>query len=440
MARQGGILGETVKHRLLGVAFVVILALFAGLTYGIFTKSFTSYDDVKLESGQIGLQLPSRADVKIRGVLVGEVLKVTSNGHKADIQLGIYPNESHIIPKNVTARIVPKTLFGEKYVALQVPKDPSSRSIRAGDVISESHVAIEVEKVLSDLYPLLRTVEPAQLNYTLTALADALEGRGEKLGQNLVTLDGYLKRMNPKIPLLVDDLGKLATVSDTYAEVVPELANVLRNSVTTGQTFVEKEQKVKALFDDVAGFSRTSKDFLETNGDNIIRLSKQGQAQLPLFAKYAPEYPCLLNGVVGSIPREAQAFRDFTLHINLEVLPKQPRGYNPSDTPAYAERGEHRAPLGQCEKAIHGVYGQRNLPPDSLVPPIKDGVNYGQPLGKKRAATGFDLTSGYAGSASEKSVVSSVASPAMGVPGDQVPDVATLLFAPLARGTQVSVK
>ena len=68
-------------------------------------------------------------------------------------------------------------------------------------------------------------------------------------------LDGYLKRMNPKIPLLVDDLGKLATVSDTYASVVPELANVLRNSVTTGNTFVEKEAKVQALFDDVAGFS-----------------------------------------------------------------------------------------------------------------------------------------------------------------------------------------
>ncbi len=147
---------------------------------------------------------------------------------------------------------------------------------------------------------------------------------------------------------------------------------------------MEKEQKVQALFDDVAGFSRTSKDFLETNGDNIIRLSKQGQAQLPLFAKYAPEYPCLLKGIVGAIPREAQAFRDYTLHINLEVLPKQPRGYNTSDAPANDEHGEHAAPLGQCEKAIHGVYGQKNLPPDSLVPPIKDGVNYAAPLGKKR--------------------------------------------------------
>jgi phospholipid/cholesterol/gamma-HCH transport system substrate-binding protein len=167
-------------------------------------------------------------------------------------------------------------------------------------------------------------------------------------------------------------------------------------------------------------------------------LSKQGQAQLPLFAKYAPEYPCLVKGIVGAIPLQSEAFRDYTLHINLEPLPRQPRGYNPGDVPSYAERGEHAVPLGQCEDAIHGRWNQKNLPPDSLVPSVKDGVNY--PLGKKRAATGFDMTSGYAGSAAERSVVQSVAAPALGMPASDVPDVAALLFAPLARGAKVSVR
>ena len=54
--------------------------------------------------------------------------------------------------------------------------------------------------MLSDLYPLLRTVQPADLNMTLNALATALEGRGEQLGENLETLDSYLKRLNPQIP------------------------------------------------------------------------------------------------------------------------------------------------------------------------------------------------------------------------------------------------
>ena len=69
-------------------------------------------------------------------------------------------------------------------------------------------------------------------------------------------------------------------------------------------------------------------------------------------------------------------------------------------------------------------------------------MNY--PLGKDRPAPGlgnsFDMTSGFAGTASERDLVASIAGPAMGVPAPQVPDVATLLFAPLARGTEVSVR
>jgi phospholipid/cholesterol/gamma-HCH transport system substrate-binding protein len=187
----------------------------------------------------------------------------------------------------------------------------------------------------------------------------------------------------------------------------------------------------------VAGFSSTSKDFLEQNGSNIIRLSQQGQAQLPLFEKYAPEYPCLLDGIVGAIPLEAEAFRGYTLHINLEPLPRQPRGYTPSDQPAYAERGENRISLDQCRTAIRGGYGQHHLPPDSLVPPLKDGVS--SPLGKNRAAPGPDLSSGFAGTSSERDVVGSLAAPTLGVPARQVPDVATLLFGPLARGSRVSL-
>ncbi len=425
-----------IEHRVLGVAFLVLLLVFVWLAYAIFNKSFTDYADVTLRSAKAGLQLPDRADVKIRGVIVGEVTDARTSGGGVDLTLGLFPAKLPTIPSNVSARIVPKTLFGEKYVALQVPDQPARRHIEAGDTIEESRVSIEVERVLSDIYPLLRTVQPAQINYTLNAMATALDGRGERIGENLETLDGYLKKTNPQIPLLVDDLRKLGRVSDVYREVVPELADLLRNSVTTGKTFIQKEQKIQAFFSDVAAFSSTSKDFLEQNGDNIIQLSKQGQEQLPVFAKYSPEYPCLLNGIVDVLPRQEQAFRGYTLHINLETLPRQPRGYGASDDPQYAD---HRGPvdISDCEAAIHDRWNQGNLPPQRLVPNIRDGVDY--PLGK-RAATGFDVTSGFAGTSAERSVVNAVAGPVLGVPTDRVPDVASLLFGPLARGTEVSVR
>ncbi len=50
------------------------------------------------------------------------------------------------------------------------------------------------------------------------------------------------------------------------------------------------------------------------------------------------------------------------------------------------------------------------------------------------------MTSGYAGTAAERDVISSFAGPAMGVSPKQVPDTTSLLFGPLARGSRVSLR
>jgi len=424
-------------HRVLGVAFLSLLLLGIWSTYAVFTKKFVDYVPVTLQTSKIGLQLPMLADVKVRGVIVGEVREITTDGDGARLKLAIKPDKADVIPANATARIEPKTVFGEKYVALQIPESPTDEPIAAGDVITESEVSTELEKLLNDIYPFLRTVQPAELNYTLTALATALEGRGEQIGNNFVVLDGYLKRTNPQLPELVEDLRLLGQVSDEYRAAMPELARLLRNSVTTGNTFVENEQKIEALFSDVAGFSSTSKDFLETNGDNIIRLGQLSARQLPLYAKYAPEYPCLLDGIVKAAPRQAETFRGYTLHINLETLPKQPRGFGPKDDAVYGDkRGPHDEAL--CRRAINDEWHQGNLPPMSLVPDIADGVE--EPTGKQRPAPMVDISSGWAGTSAERGVVDSVAAPVLGVPVDSVPDVASLLFGPLARGMEVELR
>ncbi len=374
------------RHRVLGVGFLALLLFFVWGTYAIFTKKFVPYVPVTLQASRVGLQLPQLADVKIRGVIVGAVRSVRSSGHGASLELAITPAQASLIPANVTARILPKTLFGEKYVALQEPAHPSSRSIAAGDVIRESKVAIEVQKVLRDFYPLLETVQPAQLNYMLTSVADALEGRGAALGHNLVVLDGYLKRVNPQVPQLVSDLDKLASVSDTYSQVLPEVADILRNSVTTGHTFVQKEQQIKALFDDVAAFSDTGRAFLAQNGDNIIRLTRLGREQLPTYAKYAPEYPCLLKGLVGQVPGLDQIWRGHTLHINVETLPHQPTGYTPKDSPVY---GANNPP--DCAALPNPPYSQKNPTPQPAMSHINDGVESGHGKFRPRVAPGFAL-------------------------------------------------
>ena len=419
-------------HKVLGVVFLCLLLGGVYLTYSVFTKKFVDYDEVTLETSRIGMQLPSRADVKIRGVIVGEVLDFEPSPEGAVVTLGLYPSQVDTIPANVTAAIVPKTLFGEKYVALDVPAEPAADHIEAGDTIERTQVSIEVEKVLSDLYPLLRTVQPADINVTLNALATALEGRGDQLGQNLETVDSYLKRINPQLPQLIEDLRLTGKVSDTYAEVMPQIADILDDTVKTTGTLEDREVRLHALFDDVASFSDTARGFLDDNGDNLIRFSKIGQEQLRVFAKYAPEYNCLTRGIVNAGKLQAEAFRGFVLHIVLETLPNQPRPYNVNDRPHF---GEDRGPA--CLHLPNPPWSQSN--PVRHQPDFNDGVD--EPTGKgtsRVVPNQYFRTS--VGTAAESDFLRSLLGPALGVPAAYVPDLGLLLVGPMARGAEVSLR
>ncbi len=322
-------------NRALGLIFVGLLILGVWVVNAVFSQKFLSFDRVRLDTDTIGLQLPERADVKVRGVIVGQVMEARSGADGAVLTLGIKPDKIGQIPDNVTASILPKTLFGEKFVELVIPSRASSTSLAKGDRITQTALPIEVERVLNDLYPLLVSIQPAELNYTLNAIAGALEGRGDAIGENIETLDAYLKRFNPQLPALVEDLRLLSKVSGTYADVAPQIAATLRNTVKTGNTLVERQAKLNAFLKDVTAFSGTAKTFLDANGDNIIRLGELSVPQTKLLKRYSPEFPCLLSGLVNQAPRLASTFRGFVFHIDLITLERQPRGYTPADRQVY---------------------------------------------------------------------------------------------------------
>jgi phospholipid/cholesterol/gamma-HCH transport system substrate-binding protein len=433
------------NHRFLGVVFIGVLVLGLWLVNAVFSQKFVSFDKVTLTTDNVGLQLPARADVKIRGVIIGQVLdaKAGRPGSGAVLTLGIQPDKMHEVPANVSASILPKTLFGEKYVELNIPQDPSSEALADGAHIGQTHLPIEVERVLSDLYPLLRTVQPAEINYTLNAIATALEGRGNEIGQNIETLDRYLKRFNPEVPALIRDLKLLSRVSGTYADVIPQVAATLRNTVKTGNTLLSRQAKLRQFLRDTAAFSDTTKQFLDANGDNIIRLGQVSTPVLALLARYSPEFPCLLDGIVREIPLQASTFRGFVFHIQLINLPQQPRGYGPQDAPVYG------ADIGPNCQGLPNPPGSPAHPYQA--PNVRDGVDdHGGTLGRgdnQRVATGFArragaprIASGVTGTRTQQQLVAALTAPVLGVPASEVPDITTLLFTPMAAGTQVNVE
>lgn len=408
-------------HKVLGVVFVCLLLLGVWLTYATFTKKFVDYEKVTLTTSTVGLQLPNRADVKIRGVIVGEVLQARSGeGKSAVLTLGIYPDKINEIPANVTGSIVPKTLFGEKYVSLVVPDTGPSGTIQVGATISRTKVATELEEVLSDIYPLLTTVRPADLNATLTALATALDGRGEQLGKNLETVDSYLKRINPQIPALLEDLKLTAQVSDTYADILPEVAQILDNTVKTTGTLEEKEASLTATLRDVRSFSDTARSFLDANESKLREAGELSTPILRAVARYAVTIPCMAAGIVKAQGRLASAFRGYELHIVLETLQDQPRKYTRKDAPKF---GDDRGP--NCLGLPNIPYSQEK--PYPPLPHLNDGMNGNTGKGNLRPAPG---DASYTGTPDDVAALRGALDAEYGA-GD---DLSVLLAGPLAAG------
>jgi phospholipid/cholesterol/gamma-HCH transport system substrate-binding protein len=323
-------------RKVLGIAFLCLLGLAGWLTYAGFTRAFVDVVPVTLRTGRVGLQMQPLAEVKLRGVLVGEVraLAPTPDGG-ALLRLAMDPDSVRAIPADVTAAILPTSVFGRKYVALQVPQAPSPEPLAAGDVITGTRVPVEVQHAVGNLYPLMRAVRPADLAATLNAAAGALQGRGERLGDALVRLDGYVRRLNPQVPRVAGNLRMLTRVSDRYARAMPDVGRLLRNQTATAGTLLEEEADLRALFTRVTRMSGTTGGLLEVNAHNIIRLVGVSAPTLALLERYSPEYPCLLRSGRTLIPRASQAFRGTALHVNLETVPYQPSGYAPADAPKY---------------------------------------------------------------------------------------------------------
>jgi phospholipid/cholesterol/gamma-HCH transport system substrate-binding protein len=410
--------------RLLGIAFILLVAGGVWLSVLAYQKAFTPVTWVTLTADHTGLQLNDGAEVKLHGVVVGEVRSISTDGWQATLRLALDPRQAELIPSNATARMLPKTLFGERYVALQIPLGPSTTPLRNGSAIAQdrSSAAIELGRVLDDVLPLLQAIQPDKLAATLGALSTALETRGGQLGSDVVSLGHYLAALNGQMPTIQADIDKLAAVLSTYDGAMPDLLAILRNVTVTATTVSEQRDQLAAFLADTADLADSGRAFFDRYGGRIIQLGQVSAPVLQLLAAYAPEYPCLLQGLVTLAPRADQVFAGGRMHITIEAT-RGNGGYTAGrDAPVY---GAHNGP--QCD----------NLP-NPKVPAPESNVNDGYDHGAARSPSLTAISMGYAGTAEERGLLRPIVAGVTGVSPAQVSDLATVLWGPLLRGTVVN--
>ncbi|AHH96789.1 MCE family protein [Kutzneria albida] len=416
---------QRLGYQVLGVVFLLVVALFVSFTIALYRKAFTPVVPVRLETDAVGNQLQPGADVKVRGVLVGEVRTISTNGRTAVLDLALRPDRVAWIPDNVTARLLPKTLFGERYVSLVPPPDPG-RPITAGAVISQdrSSAAIEIGKVLDDVLPVLRAVQPQKLATTLNALAQALDGRGKQAGQLMVQANNFLRELTPALPDLAADLAALPEVADTYAKAAPDALRALADLTTTSRTLVEQRDNLRTLYAAVTTTAVDLGSFLRVNQANLIGLTASARPTLEVLAKYAPEYPCVLGQLADQVPTADFTFGKGTDHPQMGkftlTITASRGAYQPGvDTPKYQDT---RGP--QCYQKASGGNLFPQYPPGG---PIRDGST-------KPAAASLP------GSPAEQQLVSTLLAPGLGGSPTNGPQWSALLMGPLLRGAEVGLR
>ena len=429
------------RFHVFGAAFTAAALGFAVGCVGAYNGWFSTTAPVTLEISRAGLQLLPGSDVKLRGILVGDVRSITSDGSGAEIVLDLEPDAMHMVPANVQARLVPKTLFGEKYVDLVLPEAAAEERLQAGDVIPEdrSAAALEINRVLDNLLPLLRAVQPQDLSRTLNAVSTALSGRGEQLGQTLVDLDAYLKSMNPLLPQLQRDLSSLADVTAVYDRAAPDLVATLDNLRTTAATVVEHEDDLGGFFSEVTTAADRTRGLLAANEDELVRVNAVSRRVVELLEEFSPVFPCFWRGYAILEPNIAGATgqtpeTENFAHIVASFVPPAPEYRYPINLP---EHNDFRGP--DC-------YG---LPqPDGPIPKVqfKDGTEDDPRFSSRASGGSAESSTSVRPSAMRGGLtggvdpVDALLAPTLGVQAADVPAIGGLLWSPVVTGAEVSLR
>ena len=336
----------------LALAGVVVVA--TGLTY---SKTFVQRVDVQLHTGAVGNSLREGSDVKVRGVPVGLVKTITSTDTGATLTLALEPDKAGQIPAGSTARLLPKTLFGERFVALQVPTSadvsrvvPGGAGLKNGDSISQdrSAKAVELEQVFDELLPVLQAVQPEKLSATLSELSAMLRGKGGEIGTTMGEVEAYLGKLNPLVPKMSDDLAAFARVARTYDAAAPDLLSALDDFTVTSRTLADQKKQLAATFRTATGAGNTSGAWIGDNQDTIFALSQQSRRALGAVAPYASIFPCVFRALTNFIPKMNTVLGADTdepgLHAAVNVVPGLGKYVPGWDTPTFIDNGEPSCP------------------------------------------------------------------------------------------------
>lgn len=244
-----------------------------------------------------GLNVRPGYEVRVRDVPVGTIkaIKIDRRDFSATYVLAIKPGEA--IAADTTAQLVPKTVFGDKYVELE-PAAPGQPLLQNGAVIGRDRTkpSTEVQQVMDRAVPLLEALDPPRFGASLASLSEGLGSTGDDLAhatsgwttalQELSAHSGDIQALLDHVPGVAgtfaaraDDLAAaadgLGRVADVLAKDEPQLAEALKDAAAMSTRVAD------LLADRPGRLGRIVPDMID-----VVRLTAAQPGQIAMLAKY----------------------------------------------------------------------------------------------------------------------------------------------------------
>jgi virulence factor Mce-like protein len=275
------------------VVLVYALALYLG---GAFEPGY----EVTARFARAGQLMRPGSDVKLRGVLVGAVSSIEIE-RSGTARIGLRLFEEHEIPDNIEAAIRAKTLFGEKFIELKIPTEPSSDRLRPGDEIPVSRTTppIEVETVLEKAVPVLNAIDPEAFGAALHALAEAFSGNEGHLRRATVQGLKLLTETERTLPAFERNLVHLRHFASALDESDTELVDALRGLAAVGEVVRDHPEEFRKTLSNLVPLARDLGDVLNARRQDLADLAGKGRPVLEEVAARAPKLPGIVDVLDG---------------------------------------------------------------------------------------------------------------------------------------------
>ncbi|HKI42569.1 MAG TPA: MCE family protein, partial [Mycobacterium sp.] len=225
-------------------ALFILPAILIALAAGSFTGKFNTYIPLTLVSDRAGLVMEPGAKVKLRGVQIGQVATIATDVKAAQLQLKMDPGPFKYLPSDLEAEIKSTTAFGSKYVDLIVPEHPSRTPLKPGAVVHSRNVTVEVNTVFENLQSVLQVLDPAKLNAILSAFAQSVRGRGDRIGEAITDANNLLLTVNPRMGTIHKDWRLFGKAAAIYSDAAQDILSILDSATTTGTTLTDNQRSL----------------------------------------------------------------------------------------------------------------------------------------------------------------------------------------------------